>query len=111
MTKAIIQANNAMKAIERSGKLLFASFLITIVALASSYIYFVNRSVFNTVEREKVESNIMTLQTKLGQTEREYMSELNKLTLERAESMGFVASTGKVIFVSAQVGKGSVAMR
>ena len=111
MTKAITQANKAMKAIERAGQMLFVVFTILIVVLVSSYTYFVNKSVFNTVEREKVEGNMMAVQTKLGQVEKSYMNNLNNLTLDKAESLGFVASTGKVIFVSADNAQANVAMR
>ncbi len=111
MTKAIKQAGKAMKAIERMAQVLFVTFAVAIVTLASSYVYFVNQSVFNTVAREKTESNMMALQTKLGQAEKEYMNSLNDLTLDKAESMGFVSATGKVLFVSAQTVPANVAMR
>jgi hypothetical protein len=39
------------------------------------------------------------------------MNSLNDLTLDKAESMGFVSATGKVLFVSAQTVPANVAMR
>lgn len=77
-------------AITNIEKNLFYMFLFAAILLLSSYLYLVQRSVFNIVARQKAEAEIGTLETKVASMEAEYMAESgSRINPDYAHTLGF----------------------
>jgi outer membrane murein-binding lipoprotein Lpp len=67
-------------------------FLILVFSIAISillYMYFINRAVMNIVEREKLSSEINSLQAHVAELESNYAALKSTVTLSTAYSLGF----------------------
>lgn len=81
-----------MKAIalqQHTEKRIFWGLVALIVCLVSSYIYFVNRTVFTIVKRQNMEKEISTLNSHIGELESKYISTKNSIDLDLAYSLGY----------------------
>lgn len=74
---------------ERRVKLLMASSIFGIVLSALSYGYFVSKTVFNVVERQKTQTQLLALRAKVGAMETQRVGLKNGVTVELAHSLGF----------------------
>lgn len=91
MTATTINAINNRRALFlRAGSVL--------VLLVIAYLYFINSMVFNAVARQKLVSEINTLQTQVVALETEYFSLSNNITLELAYNLGFRDAGENTIF-------------
>lgn len=72
-----------------SDKALFFIVLGFLISTFVMYVFLVNKTIMNVVAREKVEKNISSLSTSIGELEFKYISLKNKVTLELAHSKGF----------------------
>lgn len=87
MTKAI---KNKIRNIENMGKNIFWSFVAFAVFLSASYLYFVNRTVVNAVERQNIEKEIILISSQISDLEESYLGLKNKINLDYAFSKGFI---------------------
>lgn len=103
------QATIALKTIERASVVIFWAQVALIVALISAYMYFVNKTVWNVVARQQVESSIVALNSKLSDMEFKYITAKSNITLQMAHQLGFQTVT-KTTFVDRALGA-NVAIR
>jgi hypothetical protein len=95
----------------RQVQILFWALATTIILLAVMYMYFVNKTVWNVVQRQHIESNIASLNSKLSETEFQYINSVSGITMETAQRMGFVSAADHTTFVAREeIGK-NVAIR
>jgi len=78
---------------------LFFISLICLGLLFLLYAYFVNQTIINVVAREKIEKDIADVSGEIGDTEFDYMTLRNNLTLDVAYAKGF-KDTEVTAFVS-----------
>lgn len=62
---------------------------ITLIILSGSYGYLVNKTILNIVDRESIEENIITLNSKISESEFEYIALKNQVNIDYAYSLGF----------------------
>ena len=106
------QATLAINTIERTSKLIFWALLAGVVILASTYMYMINRTVWNVLARQQAETQIVSINSKLSAVEYTYIASKNKVTMQLAQSMGFEPiSSNQSIFVTRDVAAKSVALR
>ena len=73
----------------QNNKKLFWYLLMAIDVAVSTYAYFVNQAVYAVAEREKIETKISALNSKLGEIEFKYIALKNEISPEYAYSLGF----------------------
>lgn len=92
-------------------QIVFWMLIAAIVMCGSMYIYFINKTVWNVVHRQNIESEIATLNSKLSETEFQYINSVSGITIETATQLGFVSADKETLFVAReQIGK-NVAIR
>ncbi|MEK7477945.1 MAG: hypothetical protein AAB645_01075 [Patescibacteria group bacterium] len=78
--------------------------LVTLVLLLSSYLYLVNRSIFNIVERKQAEETINSLNTKVAMLETDYMTlTTSKINLDYAHSLGYQNVLNSLSYIAKSV--------
>lgn len=87
MTKTI---KNKILNIESPERKAFWYLALFAVVFAGFYIYFVNGAIINVVERQKIEKEIASINSRISDLESSYISLNNKINLEYAFSAGFV---------------------
>ncbi len=102
-------ATIALKSIERASAIIFWAQVGLIISLISLYMYFVNQTVWNVVARQQTESATVSLNSKLGDLEFQYIAAKNNITLEVAQSMGYQSADQKVFVTRDQ--SANVALR
>jgi sulfur transfer complex TusBCD TusB component (DsrH family) len=80
------------------GRKLKLILIVAILALTGTYVYLVKSSVFAVAERRDNEEKISQLEADVSTLEADYMARANLVTLELAQSLGFVDATGKAGF-------------
>lgn len=104
-------AQTAIMRIERLSQLIFISLAILTVFLAATYIFLVNKTVLNAVEKEKIEHQIASLNSDLSEKEFNYINSKGEVTIELARNMGFVSAEDRTTFVTVVKPSASVAVR
>lgn len=87
MTKTI---KNKILNIESPERKAFWYLVLFAVVFAGFYIYFVNGAIINVVERQKIEKEISSINSRISDLESSYISLNNKISLDYAFSAGFV---------------------
>lgn len=74
----------------------FATLLLVVTVLSSSYVVLIGMSVKSVVERKSAEARSAVLRAEIAQMEKEYITRVGDITLARAEGIGLtrVASKG-----------------
>ncbi len=103
------QAVQAIKKIEKVSKTVFWIMLALIIALGLTYMYFINKTIWNVATRAKLQDEIVAINSQLGEKEFEYIKSKGSITMESARSMGF-EQPSRVSFVTKEIMK-TVAMR
>ena len=83
---------------EYSERKTFWYLALFIVVFSGFYIYFVNGAIINVVERQKIEKEIASINSRIGDMESSYLGLNNKISLDYALSLGFV-KVGKEKYV------------
>lgn len=83
------QAALAIKTIERTAQILFWAQIAVVFVLASLYMYFVNKTVWNVVARQQTESSIVSLNSELSDMEFKYITAKSNITMDMAQRLGF----------------------
>ena len=99
-----------MKAMDGAQTIVWA-LIIGIVALSGVYMYMVHKTVYNAVARESLQDDIVALNSKLSETEFQYINTVGSITMDTAKSMGFKPVTDKISFVTRDVIGKNVAIR
>lgn len=71
-------------------KITFYILAIILVVLSALYMFLMNRTVMNVVERENIERQIADKSSSLAEIEFSYISSKNTVTLEKAHEIGFI---------------------
>lgn len=87
MTKTI---KNKILNIENLEKKLFWYFTLFVIIFSGLYLYSVNRTIVNIVERQNIEKQIALINSELGNMEASYLGLKNKINFDYALSKGFV---------------------
>lgn len=87
MTKAF---KNKISNIENLEKKLFWSIAMLIIIFSGLYLYSVNQTIINVVERQNIEKQIAGINSRISDTEVSYMNLKNNINYEFAVSKGFV---------------------
>ena len=99
-----------LNTIDRLSARLFWSLLPTFIVLVGVYGYMVNTTVWNAFNKDQAESQIVALNSKLGDLEFQYMSLSNNISIEKAYELGFQNASSSTLFASRDVAK-NVAMK
>ncbi len=105
------QAHTVIKKLERISRYIFIGLFTLTVLFAGSYIFLVNKTVLNAVEKEKIEHDIASMNSNLSENEFSYIHSKGGVTMELARELGFVSAADKTIFVTIAKPAGSVAVR
>lgn len=103
-------AVQTIQRIDRVSETLFWSLLTTIVLSSCVYMYAIHKTVRNVVARSQIQTQIAELNTKLSDTEFQYMNSLGAITMETAEKLGFTSATEKTFVTREKAGQ-NVALR
>jgi len=94
-----------------SSQIIFWSLMTGIVLLSATYIYFVQKTVWNAVAQQNTEKEIVAINSKLSDTEFQYINNVTGITMVTASELGFQPASSKVTFVTRErIGK-DVAIR
>lgn len=103
-------AVHTIQKIDKVSETLFWSLLATIVLSSCVYMYAIHKTVRNVVARGHIQSQIAELNSKLSDTEFEYMNSLGSITMETAQKLGFTSASEKT-FVTREHSGQNVALR
>ena len=103
------QAVQVIRKIEKLSKGIFWILLGIALLLVMSYMYFINRTIWNVATRAKVQDEIVAYSSKLGEIEFKYIKSKGEITLNSAKQLGF-SEPEQVSFVTKETVK-EVAMR
>lgn len=78
--------------------------LLTTMTLAFMYLYFVQSSVFNIVERERISGEISTVSAKVSVLEANYITMRSAINIDTASSLGFSEDFDKINFANVATG-------
>ena len=81
---------NKISGIKYSERKAFWYLALIAIVFSGSYIYFVNGAIINVVERQKIEKEITSINSRINDLESSYISLNNKINLDLAHSLGFV---------------------
>jgi len=70
-------------------KRLLIALSVTLLILAGAYVYFVNRTIFNVVERKGLEQDMSMLATEVSELERTHLTLKGTITEDLASELGF----------------------
>lgn len=92
MTKII---KNKILSIGYSERKAFWFSVLFVAAFSGLYMYFVNGAIVNVVERQKIEKEIVALNSRISELESSYFGLNNQISFNYALSMGFVKMAGE----------------
>ena len=105
------QAKQAVHILGDKSKSIIVILTVFCALLIATYVGLVYKTVINAVAKEKIEIQIATINSELGEKEFEYISAKGAVTLELASSLGFVPATEKTHFVTLAKPARNVAVR
>jgi len=82
-------SNIIPKVFHLNTRTLFFVLLSLLVLVFLAYVFLVNKTVMNVVERERVEKDIASLSSSMGELEFKYIGLKNSITLDLAYEKGF----------------------
>lgn len=103
-------ATQTIRKIDTISETLFWSLLIAIVMSAVFYMFCIQKTVRNVVQRSNIQSDMVALNSKLSESEFEYMNSVGDITLDTAHQLGFVSASQKTFVTRDRVAQ-NVAMR
>ncbi len=110
MKQAQYTIQDTMRNIDKFSVLLFWTLLAGLVVASCSYGYFINKTVRNVVLRDTLQTEIASLNSKLSETEFQYISSVGSIGLDTAYTMGFKQVTDKTFVTRESLGR-NVALR
>jgi cell division protein FtsL len=97
-------AYNVQKALRYRERIVMA-LIVTIVASASMYVYFVQKAVWNTMERGQITKQIQGANLAINNLENNYLTLENNVTIDTATQMGFTPAHVTNFISSKSLGK------
>ncbi len=82
-----------------------------LIVLVGVYGYMVNQTVWNAFNKDQAESQIVAMNSKIGDLEFQYMTLSNNISIEKAYELGFQNASGKTLFASRELVEKNVAMK
>ena len=104
------QAAQTIRTIDRLSDTIFWSLLVGIVMLSAFYMFNVQKTVLNFVERSSLQADIVALNSKLSESEFQYINSVGTITLETASRLGFESAGEKTFVTREKIGQ-NVAIR
>jgi hypothetical protein len=104
------QATQAIQKIDKISETIFWSLLIGIALLTGFYMYSIQKTVRNVVQRSNIQADIVALNSKLSETEFQYINSVGTITLETAVKLGYTSAVEKT-FVNRERAGQNVAIR
>ena len=105
MTQAVIAISyNVQKALRYRERIVVA-LMIAIVASASMYVFFVQKAVWNTMQRGQITKQIQATNLAINDLESKYLTLENTVTLETAQSLGYTQAHVTNFVKSTSLGK------
>lgn len=95
-----LKFNRETFAVGKACRVLFAF----VIFISFSYIYFVQNSVFNIVERERFNREIFSASGKISQLEAEYIKSRSGISMATALKLGFKEDFNKINFANVDSG-------
>lgn len=100
-----------MRSIDRMSHIVFWFLAMSLVLLSFVYAFFIQKAIRNVVQRDEVHAEIASLNSKLSDTEFQYMNSVESVTMDTAVELGFNSAVeGNTTFVTRVIGK-NVAIR
>lgn len=103
-------ATQTMRKIDRLSDTIFWTLLFAIVSLSVFYMFNVQKTVRNVVQRSSIQAEIATLNSKLSESEFEYINSVGNITLESAYKLGFQSVSDKTFVTRERISQ-TVAIR
>ena len=89
--------------------LIFWGMVFAFVLMAGLYCYLINKTVWNVVSRQRMETQIASMHSSVGVLENSYISMKDGINLQMAHSLGYVsAQNPKYVTRTATLGRLSV---
>lgn len=105
------QTHQLIRIVELKSQAIMFTCIAVATILVCSYVGLVYTTVMNAVAKEKIEIEIASLNSTLGEKEFEYISKKGAVTVDLAASLGFVSATNKTSFVTLARPAENVAIR
>lgn len=88
---------------KKNNRIIFWSLVGILCFSLFSYGYFIQRAIVNIVARQGLERDLALLSSKVANLEADYIKAKNAITLESAQSKGFVAISNQKFVTSSEV--------
>lgn len=105
------QTYKVIRNIESRSQAIMIALIALSILLVFSYVGLVYKTVMNAVAKEKIETQIASLNSDLSEKEFEYITKKGAITVDLASSLGFVSASSKTSFVTLAQPAPSVAIR
>jgi hypothetical protein len=105
MTQAVLTISyNVQKALRYRERIVIA-LMATIIASAGMYVFFVQKAVWNTMQRGQITKQIQATNLAVNDLESKYLTLENTITLETAQSLGYTQAHVTNFVKSKSLGK------
>lgn len=105
------QAAATIKTIDRISQPIFWALVIALVCLSSVYVYYIQKAVRNIVATNQYRDEIASINSKLSDSEFQYINSVEAVTLDTAHQLGFASASDKTTFVTREHVGQNVAIR
>lgn len=104
------QATQTIQQIDRVSNVIFWALVGAIALTSIFYMYSIQKTIRNVVLRSTIQADMVALNSKLSETEFQYINSVGTITLDTASKLGYVSATNKT-FVTRETFGNNVAMR
>lgn len=105
------QATATIKKIDKVSEPIFWALVVALIATSGVYVYFIQKAVRNVVVSDTYREQMASLNSKLSDSEFQYINSVESVTLDTAKSLGFQSAAEKTIFVTREHTGKNVAVR
>jgi hypothetical protein len=105
------QAKATIKKIDTFSDIIFYSLVFALVCSCLTYVYFVQMAIRNAVATSVYQNEIASLNSKLSDSEFQYINSVESVTLDTAHQLGFQSASDRTIFVTREHTGKDVAIR
>lgn len=105
------QAAATIKTIDRISQPIFWALVIALVCFGSVYVYYIQKAVRNVVASNEYREEIASINSRLSDSEFQYINSVEAVTLDTAHQLGFASASEKTTFVTREHRGQNVAIR
>ncbi len=105
------QATATIKKIDKFSEIIFWALIVSIVSFSAVYVFYIQKAVRNVVQSDTYREEIASLNSKLSDSEFQYINSVEAVTLDTAHQLGFQSATDKTVFVTREHSGKDVAIR